>query len=881
MQVSQQTSKRAADSASTLDVSEQRLRSLVDYSAVAIAFTDLRGRLSHVNSSFADLLGYQADELLGRSFKDFLHPADRSRIMHLFLRIILLRRQPRMMEFRALHKEGHTLHLMSKPTRTIQSGKTLGFQAIITDITDRKKMEEELRRYSESLEESHKRLSAILDFVKAGIVIIDVETHKIVDANPAAVKMIELPREQIVGQLCHKFICPAEQGKCPITDLSQHVDNSERVLLNASGHRIPILKTVTSQVLGGHRQLIESFLDITERKQMEEEIRSLARFPEENPNPVLRLSQKGVILHANPSSEALLRDWECRVGDEAPQFWRSTANETYASQSNRTVDVELGEKVYSFFVVPVKESGYVNLYGRDITERKRSEETLRASEEFSSGLLKNSLTPTLVVNADTSIRYVNPALERMTGYSLSEVVGGKPPYPWWPKESIERATERLKDHMVGGTQYYEERWQRKNGEDFWVEINASTIKNNGAPKYYLSIWVDITERKRLEEELKRYSGHLEVLVKEKTRDLIDSEERYRRLIEESPQAIHVHCEGKFVYANSAAVRLFGAERPEQLIGRSVTDVVHTDYREIVKGRIRRINEEKVAAPYLEMKFLRLDGTEVDVAAVAIPTTYQGKPAIQVVTLDIADRKRMEKAKDNFMSAVTHELRTPLTSLKGYLELVMNESEPLPSQIKSDLGVVKRNTDRLLSLTNDLLDIQRMNSGKLQLNLEQLDLQEVIAEAATEISPLVQARKQSLNIEAPQHPLLINGDRIRLSQVLMNLLSNATKFAPEGAKIHVNVRDDDALITIEVSDPGIGIKEEDLEKVFEPFAVISKPTYIKGTGLGLSIVKGLVEAHGGKTWVESPGEGRGATFTCTLPRGAPANRIEGEVGRRHG
>jgi PAS domain S-box-containing protein len=453
----------------------------------------------------------------------------------------------------------------------------------------------------------------------------------------------------------------------------------------------------------------------------------------------------------------------------------------------------------------------------------------------------------------------------MTGYSSSEVIGRKPPYPWWPKESIERVTERLKDHMVGGTQYYEERWQRKNGEYFWIEINASAIKNNGASKYYLSIWADITERKRLEEELKRYSGHLEVLVKEKTRDLVDSEERYRRLIEESPQAIHVHCEGKFVYANSAAMRLFGAEGTEQLIGKPLIDFVHPDYREIVKERIRRTNEEKVAAPYLEMKFLRLDGTEVDVATVAIPTTYQGKPAIQVVTLDIADRKRMEKAKDNFMSAVTHELRTPLTSLKGYLELVMNESGPLPGQIKSDLEVVKRNTDRLLSLTNDLLDIQRMSSGKLQLNLEQLDLQEVIAEAATEISPLVQARKQSLNIEAPQHPLLINGDRIRLSQVLINLLSNATKFAPEGGKIHINVRDDDALLTIEVSDPGIGIKEEDLGKVFEPFAVISKPTYTKGTGLGLSIVKGLVEAHGGKTWVESPGEGRGATFTCTLPK----------------
>jgi signal transduction histidine kinase len=178
--------------------------------------------------------------------------------------------------------------------------------------------------------------------------------------------------------------------------------------------------------------------------------------------------------------------------------------------------------------------------------------------------------------------------------------------------------------------------------------------------------------------------------------------------------------------------------------------------------------------------------------------------------------------------------------------------------------MKRNTDRLLNLTNDVLDIQRMRSGKLQLNLEKLDLRKVIDEAVDEISPLTAAKKQSLIVEHPQQKLPIYGDQMRLSQVLMNLLSNATKFAPEGGKIIISTRADDNLITIAVSDTGIGIREEDLNIVFDPFAPIRKPTYIKGTGLGLSIVKGLVEGHGGKIWVESRGEGRGATFTFKLP-----------------
>jgi len=128
-----------------------------------------------------------------------------------------------------------------------------------------------------------------------------------------------------------------------------------------------------------------------------------------------------------------------------------------------------------------------------------------------------------------------------------------------------------------------------------------------------------------------------------------------------------------------------------------------------------------------------------------------------------------------------------------------------------------------------------------------------------------AKKQRLRVEAPEKPLQIRGDRDRLSQVLMNLFGNASKFTSEGGTISLHVKELEDAVQVQVSDTGIGIRKEDLERVFEPFAAIEKPTYIKGTGLGLSITRGLIEAHGGKIWAESPGEGKGATFVFTIPR----------------
>jgi PAS domain S-box-containing protein len=504
---------------------------------------------------------------------------------------------------------------------------------------------------------------------------------------------------------------------------------------------------------------------------------------------------------------------------------------------------------------------------RDITERKRMEEelrrysqqleklveertqALRASEEKYRLLINNMADVVFTIDLDGNFTFVSPQIKSMTGHSISQLLSMNMRQLIAP-EYVPEILERLRA-CIQGEKYlptYAFEIIKADGEQIPIEMLTTPVYDKkGTLIAIQGVARDITERKKTDKALQ------------------DSEERYRRLVDRTPDMIFIHSEGKIVYINPAGVKLLGATAPEQLVGKPVMDIIHPDYREIGAERIRRAYEERIEAPPMVQKYLRLDGGEVDVETIGVPITYQGKPAVQGVARDITERKKIEKMKERFVSTVTHELRTPLVSISGYTDLALKgKFGSLSEDMESGLKIIKRNVDRLVNLTGDLLDIQRMESGKLELKISPLDLKEIIDHCVAEIKPLLK-EKQELTVQVPDVLPTIQGDRIRLSQVLMNLLSNAAKFTPQGGTIKLSVKDEEDIVEVQVSDTGIGINKEDLQRVFEPFATIQKPTYIQGTGLGLSVTKGLVEAHGGRIWAESEGEGKGATFTFTLPK----------------
>lgn len=340
-------------------------------------------------------------------------------------------------------------------------------------------------------------------------------------------------------------------------------------------------------------------------------------------------------------------------------------------------------------------------------------------------------------------------------------------------------------------------------------------------------------------------------------------ESFKTLFNQVPDPIAiVDKKGKILAVNDRVVEKTGFQR-EELVDKNFlrTKIATMKSKAIMlKKLVKRMTGAKLK-PY-DIEGLTKDGKKLQFELNATKIGYEGKPADLVIFRDITERKRLEELKNQFMSAVTHELRTPLASIKAYLDIIASE-EPgsISKNVESSLVVVKRNADRLSSLTDDLLDIRRLESGKFQLNLKQMDFREVIDQCVQESRPLI---KDGFSIEVPEHSLMVEGDPIRLIQVVMNLLVNAIKYTPEGDKVNLNVEEKQDLILVQVKDTGIGIRKEDLDRVFQPFTNIEKPTYYKGAGLGLSLTKGLVEAHGGEIWAESAGEGKGATFTFTLP-----------------
>jgi signal transduction histidine kinase len=235
-------------------------------------------------------------------------------------------------------------------------------------------------------------------------------------------------------------------------------------------------------------------------------------------------------------------------------------------------------------------------------------------------------------------------------------------------------------------------------------------------------------------------------------------------------------------------------------------------------------------------------------------------------VELEASKHLSEMKTRFVSVATHELRTPLVSIKGYTDMVLSgDAGEVPSKIKELLIVVSRSTDRLMHITNDLLDVQRIESGRLKMDMKPMDLRAVLKQCISELKPLMDEKHHTFTVQVPDNPLQINGDFSRLDQVISNILANSQKFTPDGGKVEVSVQEKKESVSISVKDNGIGIRKEDIGKVFDVFSDIKTHIEIKGTGLGLSVAKGIIEAHGGKITAESDGEGKGATFTITLPK----------------
>jgi len=239
--------------------------------------------------------------------------------------------------------------------------------------------------------------------------------------------------------------------------------------------------------------------------------------------------------------------------------------------------------------------------------------------------------------------------------------------------------------------------------------------------------------------------------------------------------------------------------------------------------------------------------------------------------DVTKEREAERIKDEFVSLVSHELRTPLTSIKGYVDLLLDgDAGEVTEEQKEFLEIVKSNSDRLVMLVNDLLDVSRIEAGRINLRPQPVDLAGCIHEVATSLRPLMEQKGQSLRLELPEDLPQVMADRGRMVEIVTNLLSNAHKYTLQGGSVTVRARVFGDEVQVEVSDTGVGMTSDERDKLFTKFYRAQNPATqdVSGTGLGLNIVKSLVDKQGGRIWVTSEPT-KGSTFAFTIPTVGPS------------
>lgn len=236
----------------------------------------------------------------------------------------------------------------------------------------------------------------------------------------------------------------------------------------------------------------------------------------------------------------------------------------------------------------------------------------------------------------------------------------------------------------------------------------------------------------------------------------------------------------------------------------------------------------------------------------------------------AELKEEDETKSYFISTASHELRTPLTVINSYLEMFEDGMLGELSETQQEkLAVMRSQTDHMIRLVEDMLDTSRLESRKFKIQKQHIELDEIAKSAVDEMSRLADLKEHSMSLKIRSKLPDIIGDGQRIKQVFSNLLTNAIKYTPNNGKIEVEIKDEKKHILVLISDTGIGIPVEEHEQIFEKFYTVGCKSLTRESermGLGLTIAKGIVEAHGGKIWVESEGEGMGSTFYFTLPKG---------------
>ncbi len=459
-------------------------------------------------------------------------------------------------------------------------------------------------------------------------------------------------------------------------------------------------------------------------------------------------------------------------------------------------------------------------------------------------VIENAADIICTIDDKGCISTISPSVKSVLNYDADEVIGMRVVELLDKSESpvILESLDQLKRNSRDQNEPFESKLRCKDGS--FIDVLWS-VQWYDADRSLICVVHDITKRKQAE-----------LLMKE-------AESRLRKILESIPIGLAlINPEGTIEFVNPTLKQMFGADEPD-LLRRNLRDILRLagDTGAVELQTIF----EKASMRTWEMLLVSADGAiqlPVDVSVTSIEL-MDGQKHIALIS-DVRERHEIERLKQEFVSMVSHDLRTPLTAVQNFLELLSSGIYEVSEPARTKLPALERSVDRLIALVRDLLDLDRLEVGKLQLKLSEVGLDDVIQRSVESVDAVAGQRK--IKIEAPEDvAVTLLADRDRLVQVLVNLLSNAIKFSPEKETITVAVDQDTEKVTLRVVDRGRGVPPEHREAIFERFKqVAASDSHEKGgIGLGLPICKAIVQEHGGQIGVESD-NGRGSCFWFSLP-----------------
>jgi two-component system, sensor histidine kinase and response regulator len=751
-------------------------------------------------------------------------------------------------------------------------------------------------RYSQALAQ------AIIEQAPDAIELTDPNTLRFIEVNKASCDLLGYTREERLRQSVPDI--QAEMTPDQLTSVTRDITANggaefETRHRRKDGRLIDVRVSLRTLRLHDRDHLLAIWRDITAEKAAAAEIRKLSLAIEQNPNSIVITDLDCRIEYVNDAFSRNTGYARQEVVGQTPRILKSgkTPAATYQLMwqtllrgdtwqgefANRT---RLGlEQIESATIVPLRQSdGRITHYvaiKQDITDKKRQEDQLRKL----SMAVEQSPESIVITNRDACIEYVNDAFVRTTGYSRDEALGQNP---------------RLLQSGRTSKAVYDEMWaslsrgelwrgelinRRKDGSEYVEFASLAPIRQpDGQITHYLAIKEDITEKKRMTEELERHRHHLELLVESRTAELRATSSEQQAIFDSANSGIVLLKDRVIQRGNRRLHEMFGWPSGA-MIGQK-TAVWYPDeaadttgggavYEQIWRGEVNR-REQELMRKDGSLFWARLTGTAVDVADHSKGTVW----VIEDINIERAAMEQMRQAKTlaeaaartkaDFLANMSHEIRTPMNAVIGMSHLLLR-TELAPRQ-RDYLAKIQGAGQHLLGVINDILDFSKVEAGKLSLERAEFELDKIATDIATLLAEKASDKGLELSIDInPDVPPSLVGDPMRLQQILLNFGSNAVKFTEQGEiRIVVRVKErsqTEALLHFRIQDTGIGLSAEQKGSLFQSFQQADASTTRKfgGTGLGLVIAKRLAEMMGGEVGVESE-LGRGSVFWFTARLG---------------